>query len=32
MTLSAEECSQYASALVERATGRIWVIHQFPRC
>jgi hypothetical protein len=32
MTLSAEECSQYASALVERATGRVWVIHRFPGC
>lgn len=32
MSLEAAECSQYASALVERATGRVWVIHRFPGC
>ena len=32
ITLDNEECSQYASILVDTATGKITVIHRFPLC
>lgn len=32
ITLDMEECSQHASVLVDTVTGRITVIHRYPRC
>jgi len=32
LMIEASECSQYATVVLQLSTGRLWVLHDYPRC